>query len=227
MVAKKLVSGVDYPTVDECYRIINEEMMLPENVIKHSESVCKVSVYLAKKFNEVGENLDIGLVFAGSILHDIAKPLDFDLKNQSDFFKDIKFSENQMKKWSELQEENKGKWHVEMAGILLEKYPEVSRIASHHGWNQINENLENLDEKIVNYADKIVKHDKIVSMKDRFDDLHKRYADRMGDGKYVKMTDDKFFRLQDDFFEKLRITSQDLIDLNNIDFSEVIKEIEN
>jgi hypothetical protein len=56
-------------------------------------------------------------------------------------------------------------------------YKRIGEIIKAHIYLEINSfNLPVTEEEIVHYADKRVMHDKIVTLKDRFEDLKKRYG---------------------------------------------------
>jgi putative nucleotidyltransferase with HDIG domain len=94
--------------------------------------------------------LNIPLIVAGALLHDIAKT----------------------------QSLRAGGDHVEMGRriVLQMGYPEVARIVERHV-DSGPEILETIDEAtIVNYSDKRVQHDRVVSLRERLKDLLTRYG---------------------------------------------------
>jgi putative nucleotidyltransferase with HDIG domain len=119
------------------------------NIIAHSRQVARVAVFLAKALKEQKIALNLHLIEAGAILHDIAKTYSI---------------------------EHPGVQHTEKGAKWLERlgYPELAEIARFHV--DLPDELK-IDEKtIVNYADKRVKHHIIVSLEERFADLLKRYG---------------------------------------------------
>ena len=137
------------PSKGECMKLL-KKYNVPENIIQHSLFVGRIAVYLAKKLKQSGKNVDINLVEAGALLHDIAK------------YKSIL--------------ENNEYAHADMAEEILKKegYPNVGRIAKMHQLDRVKE-LKNWEEKVVYYADKRVLHRKLVSLKERYEDLKRRY----------------------------------------------------
>lgn len=125
---------------------------VPENIIAHCINVSKIAVFIAEKINSRGGNVNVSLVRAAALLHDIDKIIEI---------------------------KNKSGRHGEMAREILEKegYPEIAKIAQRHVIHQILKEgaLSTLEEKIVFYADKRVKHDKVVSLSERFEYLRKIY----------------------------------------------------
>jgi len=63
---------MNIPTRDKCLELL-KEYNLSEKKIHHSILVADVALFLAKKLIEKGEKIDLRLVEAGALLHDIAK----------------------------------------------------------------------------------------------------------------------------------------------------------
>ncbi len=140
---------MNIPSREKCMELL-KKYNVPDNIINHSVFVSKIAVYLAKKLKRAGKKIDISLVEAGALLHDIAK-------------------------YKSILEDNEYS-HGDMAEkILLEEgYPEVGEIAKMHRLDRAKE-LKTWEEKVVYYADKRVLHRKLVSLKERYEDLKKRY----------------------------------------------------
>jgi putative nucleotidyltransferase with HDIG domain len=134
------------PSKEECMDILARNKT-PSNVIAHSKAVCQVAEDIAKKLIEKGENVNMDLVAAGALLHDIERVKDN---------------------------------HVQQGAKLLKEmgFDEVAQVISRHSLYKI-EMPENQpktwEEKIIFYADKRARGSKIVSLKERFDELEKRY----------------------------------------------------
>jgi len=138
------------PDESECFKIMEKYKMFP-NIKEHSIQVKNVSIAIAN--NLVNENsINKELVCAGALLHDIAKTQA--LKTQERF-------------------------HDKIGANLIKElgYPEVAEICANHVFlDSFNPNGEVDEREIVHYADKRVKHDKIVSLEERFEDLLLRYG---------------------------------------------------
>jgi len=122
------------------------------HVIAHCKKVAEVAVFLAENLNENGHKLNIPLIEAGALLHDIAKP--YGIKNKVD--------------------------HAIEGAKWLERlgYPEVAEIIKYHVF--LPENIIKIGEKeIVNYADKRVNGEEIVTLKRRFEYIFSRYGDKV------------------------------------------------
>lgn len=169
------------PTREKCLQLL-DKYGLYDNMVKHSLEVEKISVYLAKKFNETGIRVDTEFVSRAALLHDVDK--------------------------TETIKEGFEKEHGKMGQRILEKegYPEIGAVAlTHHLFRILEKNpFGSLEEKIVFYADKRVNNYNIVSLNERFDYLFERY----GKTKEIR---DKFAsckksveKLEEEIFSKIK-----------------------
>jgi putative nucleotidyltransferase with HDIG domain len=134
------------PTKEESLEILNKNKT-PSNVISHCEAVCKVAEDIADKLIAKGIKVNKNLVIAAALLHDV-----------------------------EREKED----HVDEGAKLLKNigFPEVAEVISKHSLYRIEETLrqpKTYEEKIVFYADKRCVGNKIVSLKERFEDAKRRY----------------------------------------------------
>jgi len=70
--------------------------------------------------------------------------------------------------------------NVATAALLRNKYPQLAQVVRKHRYTAISHQKDKpvtWEEKLVYYADKRVMHDRIVSLKKRLEEAHKRYAD--------------------------------------------------
>ncbi len=136
---------------EKCFALW-DKYNVPENVRKHSMQVEKVAVFLGERMKKNGEKVDLGLVSAGALLHDIGKIISL--------------------------REGKKENIVSKKILGEEGLPVIGMIAFRHMISQIIDGSPfqwSLEEKIVYYADKRVMHDKIVGVRERIEDLIKRY----------------------------------------------------
>ena len=211
-----------YPTVPECYKLMKELAELPLNIILHSEKVAKVAIFLARKLKEKGEKIDVDLVMSSALLHDIAKPIDFKNFTTNPDFTIEKPKEEQLIKWKELKEEFDGMKHEEAGAKLLSKHPKIAKVILAHIYFNVKEGFNSWEEKLIYYADKTVKHDKIVGVKKRLEDGHKRYVGLPPWPKEVTEIDEKIYDLENEIFNKIGLTPNVLYDLNNVCFHNII-----
>lgn len=137
-------------TTKECIELLKKNDT-PRNIFLHSRKVNAVSMLLAIKLKEVGEDVDLDLVSDASLLHDIKK---FESLGKSEIH------------------------HVELGETYLKElgYEKIADVVGKHGGKKLKEGLVNTwEEKIINYSDARVMHDEIVSLDERFEDLNKRY----------------------------------------------------
>jgi len=138
------------PTREECLRLMSKYGML-ENIVSHSLKVAKVALFISSELNNKGQGIDLGLVEAASLLHDLTKTEC--LKTKED--------------------------HAQTGSQLLKEmgYERIAEIVAQHIWlGRAGNPSRATEEEIVNYADKRVMHDRIVSLEERFSDLKERYG---------------------------------------------------
>lgn len=138
------------PTRIECLNLMKQTRM-PLHIQKHSILVTEIALFLSKLLNRNGAKLDLTLVEAGGLLHDIAKA----------------------------QSLSSGKRHEKLGAKLLHDWGYVrlaSIVQDHVSLDLIRLNGPITESLMVNYADKRVKHDQVVTLEERFFDLIDRYA---------------------------------------------------
>jgi putative nucleotidyltransferase with HDIG domain len=128
---------------------------LAENIKDHCRVVAKIAVFVAEKLKEKGASVNVDIVRAGALLHDLDKMLTLD----------------------------KRKEHGHTSKRILEEagFPEIANIAVFHCSHDFARQDSTQEERIVNYADKRVLHDKVVTLKERFDDAKERYPAEMAE----------------------------------------------
>ena len=138
------------PTREECLKLMSRFGML-SNIVEHSLVVARVALYLSEALNEKGQRIDIALVQAASLLHDIAKTECLTTRQD----------------------------HAQTGSQVLMAigYEKVGKVVGQHiqlleegGPSRVTE------AEVVNYADKRVRHNRIVSLEERFGDLKDRYG---------------------------------------------------
>lgn len=138
------------PTREECFQLMNRFAM-PEHIVRHSIQVARVALFLSTELNKNGQEIDLRLVEAAALLHDLTKSKSF--RTEED--------------------------HALSGSNLLTEmgYEKVGEVVSAHIHLKKGETTSWVSEKeVVNYADKRVQHDRIVSLSERFDDLKERYG---------------------------------------------------
>jgi len=142
------------PSRAECLRMLKDSGTL-ENIIAHSMAVTDIAMELGKAMKARGEKVDLRLLEAGGLLHDIGKT------------KGLKGGHE-----SEISHGDIGAEMLNEAG-----FPKLAEIARSHMFSKIFEKgaLDTWEKKLVYYADKRVNHDRRVTMEERLDYLINRY----------------------------------------------------
>ena len=134
------------PTEEECLQILRRNNV-PENIIRHSVTVADLAVNIAAKLQQRGININLALVKAASLLHDIKRLSSDHSRDGARFLKDAGF--------------------IHVAAIVRKHGLKDLNLGVHP---------QTLEEKIVFYADKRVAEDRIVSIRERFDLLKAKYS---------------------------------------------------
>ena len=198
------------PTQEQCLEIIKEYHM-PRHIVKHSLAVAKLAVFLAKKLQEKNTAVDVELVYRAGLLHDIARVCDFKDLDYHRFEQTV--TEQDRAKWLRLKEKYKDIGHEDAAYELLrEKWPVLALTIKKHSYTAMSDEKTRPDtweEKVVCYADMRVMHDRIVPLKERLADGHKRNAflyQAEAQGKiYASEVDLIIYRLEKEIFEKVNL----------------------
>ncbi len=161
------------PTREECMKLI-EKYHMPRNIFEHSLLVNKIAMFLAKRLKDVGEPVDLKLVEAASLLHDIAK-------------------------YKTLVDGKHGEEDYKL--LMAEGCEEVAVVAKKHIFTSVlDEGPKTWEEKIVFYADKRVMHSKIVTLEEREEDLKRRYRHVIDE---IIKADDAAKKIEKEIFEKI------------------------
>lgn len=206
------------PTRKECLAII-KEYCVPPHIVKHSLTVAKLAVFLAKKLKGKGISIDINLVDRACLLHDIVRVCDFNGSDYSRFEQPVTAEDKA--KWQQLRAKYEGLHHEYAAyNILKEKYPALALTIKKHRYKAILDEKEKPDtweEKLVYYADKRVMHDKIMPLKERLTEAHKRnvfFHDTEAQSRIITArVDSLIYRLEKEIFDKIGLKVTDAIAL--------------
>jgi uncharacterized protein len=175
---------IPFPTREECYTLMDRHGML-ENIVHHSLEVMKVAVYLSEELNKRGQRIDLRLVEAASLLHDLMKTES--LRTQED--------------------------HAQSGYRVLKElgYERIAKVVRQHIVVTEPGNAEQVsEEEVVNYADKRVRHDQIVSLEDRFRYLRQRYGRGPESLRRLQELEQASFQIEKKIFSILEIRPDDL-----------------
>ena len=148
------------PSREHCFRLMHEMGMMA-HIAAHSIRVCQVALALTDCLSVRENGINRCWVMGAALLHDITKTRSF----------------------------KTGESHAETAAELLASwgYPEVGRIVGQHV--RLSAYLETgplTESEIVNYSDKRVRHDRVVSLDERFDYIVERYAIGPADSERIR-----------------------------------------
>jgi putative nucleotidyltransferase with HDIG domain len=175
------------PTKEECLRLMGNYGML-ENIAAHSLEVARVALFISMELNKKGQRIDLGLVEAASLLHDLTKTEC--LRTKED--------------------------HAQTGSQVLKGmgYERVGEVVAQHIWLCNERDPSSIsEEEIVNYADKRVMHDRIVSLEERFNDLKERYGRIQRAMDYLERLRKEIYDIENKIFFILQIDPNDLQDL--------------
>lgn len=167
------------PTRRQCFNIF-KKLQVPAHIVRHCLATAKLAVFLAQRLNEKGILVDINLVDRACLLHDIFR----------------------------ICESKNSEAHEDAAYNLLKgKYPALALAVKKHRYQSLlceKERPITWEEKLVYYADKRVMHDKIVSLKERLEEAHKRNAPRpkAQDKIDTAKIDRLIYKLEEEIFDK-------------------------
>ena len=172
------------PTKEECLRLMGKYGML-ENIAAHSLEVARVALFISIELNKKGQRIDLGLVEAASLLHDLTKTEC--LRTKED--------------------------HAQTGSQVLKGmgYERVGEVVAQHIWLCKEGDPSSVsEEEIVNYADKRVMHDRIVSLEERFTDLKERYGRIQRAMDYLERLRKEIYGIENKIFFILQIDPNDL-----------------
>lgn len=159
-----------------------------ENIVEHSLEVARVATFIAKRAVEMGMDVDVPTVRASAMMHDISKT--YCIMHGG------------------YHSQLGGAWTVELTGN-----PAIASGVTHHVYWPFEMDIDKyLTPLAVIYADKRVRHNSIVSIESRFQDLIKRYGVNDYICQRIKITHGQAVEL-----ENLLNTTLE-VDLNACDF---------
>jgi uncharacterized protein len=205
------------PTRKECFEIIGQ-CRVPSHIVKHSLASAKLAVFLAQRLKANGVQVDIDLVDRACLLHDILRVCDFTNSDYSRFARPV--TEDDKAKWRRLKAKYRGIPHEDAAFELLKpKYPKLALTVRKHRYMSLldeNERPTTWEEKLVYYADKRVMHDRIVPLKRRLEEAHKRNTllhDSTAQSKLKTAKVDRLiFKLEEEIFGKIGMNPLEVTD---------------
>jgi len=195
------------PTRKQCFDIF-KKLRVPAHIVKHCLATAKLAVFLAQRLNEKGILVDVHLVDRACLLHDIFRICELE---KSDYGKSEQEIAHRGK--TKLQQI---KSHEDAAYNLLKgKYPALALTVKKHRYSSLLDEKERpttWEEKLVYYADKRVMHDRIVPLKERLEEAHKRNAPRpkAQGGINPAKIDRLIYKLEEEIFSKIELNPDEV-----------------
>lgn len=178
------------PSRTDCLALMEKFGMLP-HIWEHSLLVTEVALWVGSSLKEAGVPLNLPLIKAGALLHDIGKtPCLGTSRNHAEW----------------------GAQFLTSAG-----FPEVAHIVREHIVVSSNGNDPTVvrEVEVVNYADKRVLHTQVVTLATRFADLKERYGTSEEARRRLAALEEKAQRLETKLFSYLNFNPSDLLQLNH------------
>lgn len=170
-------------TVQEARRLL-QEFEVPPHIIEHSTKVAEVACFLAGELSKVGHPLGRSLIESGALLHDIAKAASFET----------------------------GEDHTVLGGAWLRERGlyRVADITRYHV-HLPDEEMRISEVAVVNYADKRVAETRIVSLKERSEDIMQRYGVDGSSHERIVLTFSRIKKLEHILFAPLPFGPDELL----------------
>ncbi len=177
---------MNLPSQEEAWKLIDEHISEEHgNIKRHIHKVNKVAMHLAEKLKQNGLNIDLDIVDRASILHDLDKSYEI----------------------------NDGIYHGEKSVEILTGlgYPKLGQIVIQHRIDFL-EKAKTIEAKIVNYADARVKGSTVVSLKERFEYILRRYGHKHPEESKVffSVTYPKYLELEEWIYSHFDEKAEDL-----------------
>lgn len=209
------MKNYNLPTRAECFELL-EQFNTPQHIIKHSLAVAELAVSLARKLNANGETVNIELVEKACLLHDILRICDLERPDYTRFEGGV--TKQDLLKWSRIKTEYNQLSHEDAAYKLLKnKFPALALAVKKHRYTAISKQADKpqtWEEKLVYYADKRVEHNKVLPLKTRLKQGHKRNTPDYETDKRVRAKTEEIdaliYELEQEIFEKARLPRQQL-----------------
>jgi putative nucleotidyltransferase with HDIG domain len=185
VLGKQQNRGMGIPSKGECLDLMKRYNGMG-NIIRHCIKVAEIALSISTELNRRGENLNLNVVEAAALLHDITKAESLD----------------------------SGEDHSLTGYRLLRKmgYNRIAEIVREHVFLLKDTDSPRVsEEEVVNYSDKRVRHDQIVTLRERFDDLRVRYCKDQGQKKWMDRLEALCYRIENKICSKLDIDPEELI----------------
>ncbi len=163
---------IKLPTEEQCLRYF-EEYKVPHNIKEHCLKVREVAVFLAKKLQEKGVDVNVELVDRISLLHDIFKVVVIEDLEKNEFY-NYTYSDEEVKMWEMLRQKYFGMHECDVAHIIFkDDFPELANSLKFVSKTFKGDKL--IEERISHYADWRVCNNSVITLQERLENLKLRY----------------------------------------------------
>ncbi len=149
------------------------DVRLPAHIIAHCHGVADIARRAALHFADQGLVVRPAALERAALVHDLLRFVDFS-RSPAQGFND---TPEDHARWNAVKQEYPDMRHEEACAAFLRrhKYDALASIVEVHGLRLPSPERVTLEQKILFYADKRVAIDKVVSIKERFEDFRQRY----------------------------------------------------
>lgn len=174
--------------------------------------VAKICKFLAEKAEGKGVKINKDLLINAALLHDALRVCD--IRNYDPYQIKKTATKDDVHTWNNIREKYHKIGHEKAIAKILKARGEtkLAKLILKHDFYSIDK-LKTWEEKILYYADKRVDHDKVVSLKKRFEEGKKRNNGPGDDFKKIKEIEQKIVLLEKDLFESLKISNSVIVKL--------------
>jgi len=209
------------PTRQQCLELM-DEFGVPLHIREHNVAVAKLGVFLAKKLKGKGISVDVDLVDRACLLHDLLRICDLK-ESGSDRSRQVTTDKDRAK-WEQLRARYRPFCHEDAAFALLkDAYPELALAVRRHRYAALLDEKDKpvtWEEKIVYYADKRVMHDRIVPLKERLEEAHRRNVPQRNCANQAKLDSERIdaaiFELEREILDKIGLEPHEVTAGRNI-----------
>ncbi|MEK6968801.1 MAG: HD domain-containing protein [Nanoarchaeota archaeon] len=191
------------PTEQQCMDYFRQ-YCVPKNIVEHCLNVRKVAVFLAKKIQLSGIEVDIEFVNRMALLHDLFKTVTLSELKPNAFY-NYNYSEEEIKMWKQLKDKFPNLYEGEIFYLIFkEEFPELA-VALRDLSNQTED--KSWEETLVHYADGRVLQNEVVTLNKRINYLQKRYN---LDLNYLEQKKKEMFEIEDKIMQVVNIFPENL-----------------
>ena len=195
---------MNFPTEQQCLELF-KRFKVPQNIKEHCLKVREIAVFLAKKLQKEGEQINLELVDKTALLHDLFKIVAINPEKETRFHSND-FTEEQLiirrdliKQYPHMKE------HQIAHRFFKQDYPELANILLYS--SDLQKNKDHWEELLICYADSRAFKNKIVSQTERFAYLEEHYfqSDELWEFQKRKLEE-----IENKIFSKINIKPEQL-----------------